>query len=496
MTCRFKRIVLISAFIFSVLNMGAFAEDYIQVHAAIDISTVASDGRYTISQIADIARKEDVKIVIAADGFFNRWEYGLWPLRKIIKKAVETKSVLRLGIRRYLSQLKMVERDNPDMIFLGAVEVGPFYYWEGSPFGDSFTIKDWHKHLLVIGLETARDYKNLPVIGNGLSLAKPFGVKSILYLLLLFAALVIGLSCMRRGALAQQDIYERRFGLLLRQWKYIGIFLVISVIGIFINSYPFRDFKYDQYHGDRGALPYQNMIDYVKARGGATFWEHPEAKNVEKVGSVSIETDEHADCLLSTYNYTGFAVFYEGYDRIGAPDRIWDEALKDYCRGIRPSPVWAIGALDFEKAGNLSEYMMNLRTVFLLSHFTKADTLGALKEGRMYVSKDKEAANFILDTFAVKDPSTALEKIMGQELTMTGKPHIIIGGHFLDKAVKSVRVTLIKNGEMIKIIDAKTPFRIDFEDNNNIKDNKFYYRVEIRSEGLTLVTNPIFVSSK
>ena len=41
-----------------------------------------------------------------------------------------------------------------------------------------------------------------------------------------------------------------------------------------------------------------------------------------------------------------------------------------------------------------------------------------------------------------------------------------------------------------------SPFKIDYKDDGDIGDRKFYYRLEISSEGLFLVTNPIFVSRK
>ena len=478
----------------SIFTAPAIAtEEYMQAHAAIDVRTNVGDGRYSLSQIAELARKSDVRIIIATDGLLNRWQYGLWPLRNIIKKTVETKSVVKFGVRRYLDQIKNAQRDNPDMIFLSSVEASPFYYWDGSPFGNRFNIKDWHRHLLVIGLESVRDYKNLPMIGNGLSLAKPFGFPDLLRFLFLLFLFWVGVRAVKSGS-GQQDIYERKFGMSVHHLKKIGICIVIIASLLLINDFPFRSFKYDQYHGSGGAIPYQNLIDYVNARGGTTFWAHPEAKNVEKIGRVNIETAEHSDLLLETTGYTGFAIFYEGYERVGSPGRVWDEALKDYCRGIRPSPVWAIGSLAFEKAGNLGEYMTDLRTVFLLSHFTKADVVSALKEGRMYVSKDREAVNFALDKFSVKDQSGPVEKIMGQTLVMSGKPRIIIKGRFINKDTKSVTITVIRSGEIIKVMGSTAPFAIDFEDNDIIKENKFYYRAEIRAEGLFVVTNPVFVS--
>ncbi len=497
MTSYLKKITPVLLLALNMVSAVSCAEEYMQAQAAIDVNTVVSDGRYTLSQIADIARGNNIRIVIPTDGFLNRWEYGLWPLRNIIKKVMDINSVSKYGVKRYLEMIKNVQRKNADMIFIPAVETGPFYYWEGSPFGNKFTIKDWHKHLLVMGLDNEADYKGLPVIGNGLSLVKPFGIDGLAYITALIAIFIFGLFCIFRGAASiNSSIYERWLGLPVIYWHRIGWIIALSAAVLFINGFPFSSFKFDQYHGNMGAAPYQKLINYVKSRGGVTFWEHPEAKNVDKLDNISIETGAHADYLLSTYGYTGYAVFYEGYEQVGAPDRIWDEALKDYCTGVRPLPIWAIGAMDFEKAGNLDECMKNLRTVFLLSHFTKADALSALKEGRMYISKEKDASKFVLDKFTVKDIATGAEKIMGQELNVTGDPKLTVTGHFSDSRSKSVRITIIRNGEMIKIMDAETPFKIDYEDKDHINADKFYYRLEIRSESLVLVTNPIFVKKR
>ena len=495
MNRRFGITLSIILAISAIIVPAIIAEEYMQVHAAIDVRTNLGDGRYSLSEIAEAARKGNIRIIIATDGFLNRWQYGMWPLRNIIKKTVETKSVTKFGIWRYLNRIKSAQMTNPDMILVSSVEVSPFYYWDGSPFGNRFNIRDWHRHLLVIGLDSVIDYRNLPVVGNGLSLAKPFSLSDLLNLLFILFLLWIGAGAVR-SALDSRNIYERKFGIPTRYLKSVGIFIVIAAVLLLVSNFPFRSFKYDQYHGDLSAAPYQNLIDYVNERGGTIFWAHPEAKNIDKVGTVDIETEEHSDLLLSTSGYTGFAIFHEGYDRVGAPGRLWDEVLKDYCKGIRPSPAWAIGALAFEKSGDLEEYMGGLRTVFLLSHFTKADVVDALKEGRMYVSKGPEAANFVLDKFSVADPSGANEKTMGQTIATSGRPHIIISGRFMSGDARSAAITIIRNGDIIKTIDATAPFAIDFEDKDAVNSNKYYYRAEIRSEGLIAVTNPIFVSRK
>ena len=494
---RHLMIIPVVSALFAIFASSAFpAEKYMLEQGVIDVRTNLGDGRYSLSQISDTARKSDLRIVIPTDGLLNRWEYGLWPLRNIIKKAVETPSVIKFGIKEYLEQIRSVQMDNPDMIFVSSVEVSPYYYWFGSPFGSNFIIKDWHRHLLVIGLDSVNDYKNIPVVGNALALAKPFGLSDTLYLLLLLLILAGGVWIFGHGSSAQPGVYERKMGVPVRYLKTIGTLIIVLALTMLVNGFPFRRFEYDQYNGDLGAVPYQHLIDYVNSKGAATFWAHPDAKNVDKVGSVNIETDEHSDLLLKTYGYTGFAVFYEGYENVGAPGRIWDVALKDYCRGIRPFPIWAIGALAFEKAGNLEEYMASLRMVFLLSNFSKAGVVDALKCGRMYVFKGKESANFVMDNFSVRDPGTGDEKTMGQTITVSDNPHLIIKGRFKNGKSKAVNIAIIKDGEIIKVMDVDTPFAIDFEDKDIAEKSKFYYRAEIKSEGLFVVTNPVFVTRR
>lgn len=482
-----------------ILTSGSFsgAEEYIQAQAEIGIKTAASGGRYTVSQVAQIAGENGVSVVITTDAFLNRWQYGLWPLRSIIKKTEETRSLSTYGILRYLEEIKQVQRKNPGMVIIGGLEVSPLYYWEGDIFRNNFAIKDWHKHLLVIGLEGLQSYRSLPVIGNPMALVKPFGIKNLLCLLVPIAMLLAGLYCVREGKKAEDGVYERRLGLPLAHWYYVGIALLTASLIFFVNAFPFRNLEYDQYHGYRGAIPYQNLIDYVNKHGGMTFWAHPEAKNIEKIGAVSVQTSEHAGLLIDTCGYTGFAIFYEGYDIVGRPQGIWDSVLRRYCQGGCASPVWAIGTLDYETSGNLNENLGILRTVLLVKEMTGQAVLDALKKGRMYVAKDANAAHFRLDSFSIED-SSGRSATMGEEIDITGSARIKIKGSYVsDKAAKMpLKVLLIRDGEQIAQFEVEAPFDIIYDDKETAGSGKRYYRAEVRSSGLVLVTNPVFVARK
>jgi hypothetical protein len=473
------------------------AEEYLQAQAVIGIKTAASGGRYTVFQVARIAAKNGVDIIVTTDAFLNRWQYGLWPLRNIIRKTEETRSVSSYGIRRYLDELKAARQNDPGMVVIGGLEVAPFYYWEGSPFKENFAIKNWHKHLLVIGLEGVIGCQRMPVIGNGTALAKPFGIYGLLCMLLPIAIFIAGVFSIMESRNARDGVYELRFGLPLAHWRYVGIALLAASLILFINIFPFRGPIYDQYHSDRGTMPYQNLIDYVNHHGGMTFWAHPEAKNVDQVGKVSIQTGEHTGLLLETCGYTGFAVFYEGYDMVGRPQGIWDSVLRRYCQGGCAAPVWAIGVLDYERAGNLGKDMNNLRTVLLVKEISEIGALDAMRKGRMYVAKDANAARFKLENFTVGDASGRSD-MMGKEIALAGEPRVRIKGNFNgDAAVKTpIKVLLIRDGELLTIFDVEAPFDITYDDKEAVTSGKQYYRAEVRSSGLVLVTNPVFVTRK
>ena len=263
---------------------------------------------------------------------------------------------------------------------------------------------------------------------------------------------------------------------------------------VLINNFPFVTLKFDQYRGNLGSMPYQNLIDYVDKRGGLIFWDHPETGNVDQVGPVRIETGSHENDLLLTHGYTGFAVFPEGYKTVARPGGVWDETLKEYCLGKRKSPVWAIAEVGYEFGGSLEDSLANQRSVLLVRKFTDTEALEALRKGRVYVMESGGSSKFVLDEFSVGVASTSAKAISGEELALKGSAVIRIKGHYIDARVKSFKIGIIKNGTVIKTLEANSPFDLTFEDSNPTS-GKSYYRLEAVSVDLRLVTNPIFVSS-
>jgi hypothetical protein len=452
-----------------------FAAELIQVPVAIQISSKISDGKYTIPQILAICRDQGFKAAVITDRDLMRWEYGIQPLANILKKTVEYGSIIKYGVKRYIREFQEIQKSNPDLVVILGVESAPFYYWSGDIFNSNLEIRDWHKHMISIGINDAQEIKYLPVIGNKPGLALPLSWRNLL--------LLWPISFLGAGIFYGRKKDSRKFGLLL-----------IGIAGLFLaHNFPFRFYSFDQYHGQVGIKPFQNYIDYVNRNHGLTFWAHPEARNVEKAGAISIRTEEHSLDLLRSQDYTGFAVFFEGFKTVGKVNGIWDSLLKDFCAGKRDKPVWAMGALSFDSSGNLEDYLKDLRTVLLVPVLNEEECLKAIKEGRMYTALGKNSSQLILNKFSVDVLGSSEEKFMGEQINTREQPRIKIQVDFLNGQGQLFKIKLIRNGEVINTFEDKAPLNIVYLDEQAPETGKFYYRLEIQGQGEVAVSNPIFV---
>ncbi|MGE5308552.1 MAG: hypothetical protein ACM3OC_05685 [Deltaproteobacteria bacterium] len=464
-------IIVVSAIVavFPAWDQGR-CEQLIQEPVAMQISSTVSDGSYSIPDIIAACRKSGVKIIILGERDLMRWEYGLWPLRNLLKRRVEEGSLLSFGVGRYLDTVRELQAANTDMLIIPGVESAPYYYWSGRPLDGTLKINDWHRHILAAGFPQAKDYENIPVAGNRKGLAASPGPLSLAPYLGILLGLLI--AC-------------RRTSFKIRGAGAAAAFFCILIA---VNNFPFSQ-KYDQYSGDIGILPYKNYIAYASQHGAVTFWTHPEAVNVERDQNVAIETKEYADILSRIDGYTGFFVFYEGYQKVGVPHGIWDTILTDYCKGRRRSPVWAAGGLAVDKEG-LERNLKDLRTVVLLNRVDRDEVIGSLREGRMYVSRGKDAPGFMLDEFTLSD--NGRQAGMGEELKGSSRPTVRVAGHILDGQERSFQIKLIRLGGETLFFDVQGPsFSITYRD-EKAAEGKGYYRAEIDTSALQVVTNPVF----
>jgi len=454
--------------------------EYIQVPGLIDVRTDFSDGAHTLEYLIELAKKRGIEVLFINDHDRKVLEYGIRPFQNILRKKVEEPSINKRGPEDYLNMIETASKKYPDMILIPGAETAPFYYWKGSYFKKNLTVCDWERHLLIVGLEEPKDYKELPILHNGYS--TKYILSSISVGFFLFLALLI-------------------LGLYMIKWKgiirYSGITVSVLALFLLINNHPFKSSPYDQYHGAQEILPYQLLIDYVNSRGGMVFWNHPETKSGQRrLDPIIRDTPPYPQVLIESRNYTGFAALYGDSITITEPGNIWDKVLIEYCSGQRANPVWGISSSDFHEDGGAEEKLGNFPTFFLVKSKSKKDILDALKKGRMYACRgDVDSPRLILEDFSISDSETSQKAVMGEETFFKGYPSINIRISTTDSEKgNSVTVRLIRSGNLLETFSAATPLSIDFKDDFFEPSKKIYYRLDATDKkGRKLVSNPIFV---
>lgn len=478
------RISLLFAFLFTALRPDCFAQEkYLPYPAVIHIhSNVSGGGVYSPAGLANLAKSTGIKILIFSDTFLSRWEYATPVLPNLLKISIDGGSVVRYGIRRYLENFKRVRKEFPDMLILEGVEATPFYWWSGSLFKKNLTLHDGQKDLLVTGLRNYDDYANLPVVGN-----RSFfpGLKDLPVLLIFLALFISGVF-----------IYQKK-----KPTRLLGAILSVAGFFFFLNYFPFSPSRYNSYHGYKKYLPYQDLINYVKAKKGLIFWSHlttTELSSAVKFATVNFYSPNYPESLALTVDYTGFAVSLSqgtGDDFI-LPGGAWDNILISYCAGKRKQPAWVIGEADYRGPGPIASE----QNILLLSEFKPESVYGALRQGRFYVRCYlKDEIDISLDSFQVKDTLGAAGQtaFMGGEIKIKGKPTLRIRGTSKINSIDVLNMQIIRDGRVIKeaAFEKDGAFNSEFQDDLlQPSSRKSYYRLNFILGGkIILAANPIFI---
>lgn len=452
------------------------AAEYIQLPGAVHVYSTVTSGLYSIEDLVMIAKEKGLKVIILTDQSLVAMEYGTFPLRNLVKKKVEKKSVLKLGPEQYLAMIDQINQRQKDVLVIPGVQASPFYYWTGSLYKGGLTAHGFQKELLLIGLQSADDYRNLPLLHRGFSTQY---LKELLpqSLVLLTALLLGGYLVLQKGLL-----------------KLVGIFICFFSLILTINHHPFHSSRFDPYHGDQGIAPYQELINYVNGRGGLTFWAHPESNysKTGKIGPFKLATAPYSGSLSDAKDYTGFSALYKDAAKLADPGKKWDQLLNEYCRGERQHPVWGIAEANFQGDAR-GVKMDSYQTVFLVKNETEHEILQALAKGRVYAKQKGKGAGLKLDEFKVADKTTANAALMGEEIQIT-KTSIISGKLSADDAGRyNVRVLLVKGGDIMQSFEGHTPIEFLFED-SEIFSGKTFYRLIVEGDKVgKIISNPIFV---
>jgi hypothetical protein len=452
-----------------------------RVAGVIHLDTSIGGGVLSPEEMIKKVKEAGLKVAVITDKDNMRVEYGISPLRKIIRKTQERNSITTYGAEKYLGVIDDLSKKNPDMTIIAGVEAVPFYYWEGSYVNNDLRLINFHKHLLIIGMEGPGDIKGIPSVSyNNPAVFDIWCLLNIWPLFLTAAGLWLVLRKKKKLVKLQMFSFRRES----RPFVVSGAVILLSGLLFTINNIPFCSPLYDQYHGDRGALPYQNLIDYAETKGGMVFWAHPDVGGTHRLNDIEVFTPPYSGELLRTFNYTGFAAFVEGMKFSGRPGGYWDTALKQYINGERQKPVWAIGELDYKEGS----WMGNTQTVFIVNENNRAGILKAMREGRMYaVHGDLKP---VLEAFQIWDDEGGKWVEMGGLATVGKRIKVKIKAHLPEKDKRTATLRLIREGVVIKEISLKSSIDMKVNDEYFKPGGRTYYRVDINDR---LVSNPIFV---
>ena len=474
------------------------------VPATVHIDSDVSEGDFTIEKLAQLAEERGVEVLVITDRDNATVEYGVWPLRNIIKKTMRRDSIRGLGAAEYLRRIEEAQEKHPNLVIIPGAECLPYYYWDESKvkwpspssMKENLEIVRLYQHVLVIGMDEPADYENLPSIARGYPvkwwLAALWAAAAVVMLVIGLVLLVTG---RKKGSRGQDDDdlpfgAPRRKAVRLPGQMLIGLVLAAASVAVGYNFVLHPPRMIDQYGEDRGAAPYQEFIDYVNDHGGMVVWAHPEVAHNKRINGIQSRTAPYGDMLLSTRNCTGFAIFWEGYKTIGRPGGIWDQVLKEYCQGVRSKPVWAFGESDFEGQQN-PEILTETQTFLLLEKKDREHVLDAMRTGRMFATSVQAHDYFTWGEFAVKSGGKAARS--GETLLSSdGEIEVEIRFSMSSAAPSKACLLVVRDGKVVYNELAgqglTEPLR------QKLPAGKTYYRFVILDPGRPAVaSNPIFV---
>ncbi len=465
--------------------------------AAFHVHSRASTGDLSLDQLAEQAETLGLDAVILTDNFVLRYEYGLFPLRGVVRRTFTLPSVLDYGLERFLADVEAAQARHPRVLLIPGVEVAPHYFWTGSLPGRNLTMHNSQKNLLVFGLPRAEDYASLPVNGNPGSYR--YGWPSVMNMapgLLLVPAVWLWRRRTYRTTMVGATAYRATK-------RYRGPALMLGLAGglLLVSAWPFGQPLFSIYDDQLGYRPYQTFIDTATARGGVVIWSMPEARDFHvysfgPLGEVTIKTDPYPEALLQTTGYTGFGGVYQDTRTVTQPAGIWDQLLGLYLAGQRGAPPYASGEIAFHGLNRDTRELDQVLTLLWVKDRTRAQVVEAFRSGRLYaVGQYRKGFGLRLDTFQVEGGGEAAGA--GEALEPNDARELVVrlAVSATDKGPHPLAVTIIRSGQVVARLTGVTPFEHRFVDAAVPPGKRHFYRVEIASgsDG-EILSNPIFVA--
>ena len=480
----------------AVAETGEPGQAWQQVTTVFHVHSDMSTGNDSLESLVAQARSYGIEAIILTDNFLLRYEYGLFPLRGLIRRTVALPSIMSFGVDRYFEMIREVNRRHPEVMVITGVEVVPHYYWTGSIFQKDLTMHDSQKDMLVVGMPTPEDYRHLPVAGN--YAAYEYGWSTVLWL---SPALLVAPAMWLLNRRVERKVRVGWTFMIVRTRLVVpGVVVLIVASLLLFNNYPFGRPPFDVYQDGNGLQPYQGLIQYVHQRGGLTVWSMPEARDFNhydfgRLGVVTVKTDPYPDALLRTTDYTAFGALYEDTITMTDVGGVWDAVLGEYASGQRTAPVWGVGEAAFHGHGHGGKELFDVETILWVRERTAPALLDALAKGRMYTRLRTKEYSLVLADFAVASVKTGLSAISGQTLRATASSPILVrlAVSSDDGRLRPTPVLVIRSGRLMKTGTETVPFTVTLQDAGPAAGETSYYRLMIGTGDHRIVSNPIFI---
>lgn len=228
------------------------------------------------------------------------------------------------------------------------------------------------------------------------------------------------------------------------------------------------------------------------------FWSHPEAATsiqpVELMGGLLefvSDSPGHAEDLVNTVDYTGFAALYADTHTATNPGREWDQVLLEYTEGTRARPVWGNGDIDYHY-NRKGVRIKDILSILLVQERTREAALEALASGRMYAFRGEQEPISLRD-FTVESGGVAAGA--GEEVASAGRFTVHVKVDKMGGESQDVRVQLIRSGAIAAEVEGRTPLDFIHVDSIDIGELD-YVRLLVFSQGSRITSNPIFVRGR
>ncbi len=481
-------------FIILLLNLQLlFGDNYIRLKTGIHFDSQVSGGKYSLAELTNIIGQSDLDVAIITDHDNMTVRYGFPFFNKAFQIPVKRQSIATIGVDYYFDKINRLNRFYPDVEIIPGIEAVPYYSWHGSFFKGNLSLQNWHRHLLVFGMDNIKAYEKLPSLAQGFPRQHSIGQHMSHFFFYYLILILLGLIFIWLLLLC---IGQKRITILR------GL-LFICLLYILIVEIPYQPSVISPYNPATSKMAFQSLIDHVNTNNGLIFWAHPEAEYQESIQSpislfqptIDITTQKYSHLVYETENHTGFAGFWEGMNSLGNPGRLWDRALQDYCNGTQKSPFFTIGELDFEGTNNL-DLINETNTFIFATNKSRNAIFDALRHGRMYMTRNFLGDKLVIDTFKAYNLKDETSAIMGETLLSGNSPIAINIKISVLESLDSQSFTLYRNDTPIQQFEISKSVDKWFIDKSYPPHETFYYKLYAGGDWIELVTNPIFVKSK